>query len=80
MSKNSQESEHNPQAYDAVFARLEAKIDNIALHIVELKTASTKLNERVIALEGFKSYALGVTAVVAASVTYYISRIFNSDK
>ena len=80
MSKPSQEPEHNPQAYDAVFARLEAKLDNITLHIVELKTTNSKLTDRVTALEGFKSYALGVTAVVTAGVTYLASKLIGSDK
>ena len=81
------ELEHNPKAYNALFARFEEKLDNIATSLVEIKGNNKiledeiraelkELSRRVSSLESFKAKALGAIAVISAIATYFWHKAF----
>lgn len=68
--------EYRENSYDAVFSRMEAKLDKISSDISELKDNSKEVEKRVAALEFFRYYLAGIVAaggVVAGIIGDYIS-------
>jgi hypothetical protein len=68
--------EYRQNSYDAVFSRMEAKLDKISSDISELKDNNKEVEKRVAALEFFRYYLAGIVAaggVVAGIIGDYIS-------
>ena len=71
--------EYNPESHNAVFARMEQKLDSIQESVKEIKTDNAKLVDRVSALEHFKFYLIGFTSIIASMGAYVISKVFGKD-
>lgn len=68
--------EYRQNSYDAVFSRMEAKLDKISSDIVEMKENGKEVEKRVAALEFFRYYLAGIVAaggVIAGIIGDYIS-------
>lgn len=68
--------EYRENSYDAVFSRMEAKLDKISSDISELKDNNKEVEKRVATLEFFRYYLAGIVAaggVVAGIIGDYIS-------
>jgi hypothetical protein len=72
----SEEYRHN--SYDAVFSRMEAKLDKISSDISEMKEQSKEVEKRVAALEFFRYYLAGIVAAGGAVAGYVSSKIIKS--
>jgi len=72
--------EYNPESYNAVFARMEQKLDAIQNDVKEIKLDSSKLRERVISLENFKYYLIGFTSIISSFITLIIAKFWNGSK
>ena len=67
--------EYRQNSYDAVFSRMEAKLDKISSDIIEMKENGKEVEKRVAALEFFRYYLAGIVAAVSV-VGGYISAKF----
>lgn len=68
--------EYRQNSYDAVFSRMEAKLDKISSDICEMKEGNKEIEKRVSALEFFRYYLAGIVAaggVIAGIIGDYIS-------
>jgi len=68
--------EYRENSYDAVFSRIEAKLDKISSDVSELKDSNKEVEKRVAALEFFKYYLAGIVAAggtVAGFIGDYLS-------
>ncbi len=68
--------EYRQNSYDAVFSRMEAKLDKISSDISELKDNNKEVEKRVAALEFFRYYLAGIVAAagtMAGFIGDYIS-------
>jgi hypothetical protein len=72
----SEEYRHN--SYDAVFSRMEAKLDKISSDIAEVKENNKEVEKRVAALEFFRYYLAGIVAAGGAVAGYVSSKILKS--
>lgn len=72
--------EYNPESYNAVFARMEQKLDDIQNDVKEIKLDNSKLRERVISLENFKYYLVGFTSIISSFITLIIAKFWNGSK
>ena len=67
--------EYRQYSYDAVFSRMEAKLDKISSDIVEMKENGKEVEKRVAALEFFRYYLAGIVAAGGALAGYFSSKI-----
>ena len=67
--------EYRQNSYDAVFSRIEAKLDKISSDVTELKDSNKEVQKRVAALEFFRYYLAGIVAAVSV-IGGYISAKF----
>jgi hypothetical protein len=70
--------EYRQNSYDAVFSRMEAKLDKISSDISEMKEQSKEVEKRVAALEFFRYYLAGIVAAGGAVAGYVSSKIIKS--
>jgi hypothetical protein len=70
--------EYRQNSYDAVFSRMEAKLDKISSDISEMKDQSKEVEKRVAALEFFRYYLAGIVAAGGAVAGYVSSKIIKS--
>lgn len=74
--------EYRENSYDAVFSRMEAKLDKISSDISELKDNNKEVEKRVAALEFFRYYLAGIVAAAGAMAgfigDYLSSKIMKS--
>ena len=68
--------QHNPNSYDALFGRLDEKLDSIAADIRDIKTTNADLSKRVTVLEGFRYYITGVATLCSSAITFVLSFFF----
>lgn len=67
--------DYNPESYNAMFSRIEQKLDDICDQLAEIKEDNKILRERISSLEHFKYYLMGVAAVFSFIGSYLISKI-----
>ena len=67
--------EYRQNSYDAVFSRMEAKLDKISSDVTELKDNNKEVQKRVAALEFFRYYLAGIVAAGGAVAGYVSSNI-----
>ncbi len=67
--------EYRQNSYDAVFSRMEAKLDKISSDIVEMKENGKEVAKRVAAIECFRYYLAGIVAAGGALAGYFSSKI-----
>jgi hypothetical protein len=72
----SEDYRHN--IFDAVFSRMEAKLDKMSSDISEMKEQSKEVEKRVAALEFFRYYLAGIVAAGGAVAGYFSSKIMKS--
>jgi hypothetical protein len=70
--------EYRQNSYDAVFSRMEAKLDKISSDISEMKEKSKEVEKRIAALEFFRYYLAGIVAAGGAVAGYVSSKIIKS--
>ena len=70
--------EYRQNSYDAVFSRMEAKLDKISSDITEVKEQNKEVEKRVAALEFFRYYLAGIVAAGGAVAGYFSSKIMKS--
>jgi hypothetical protein len=70
--------EYRQNSYDAVFSRMEAKLDKISSDISEIKEQNKETEKRVAALEFFRYYLAGIVAAGGAVAGYVSSKIIKS--
>ena len=70
--------EYRQNSYDAVFSRMEAKLDKISSDVIELKDNNKEVQKRVAALEFFRYYLAGIVAAGGAVAGYVSSKILKS--
>lgn len=70
--------EYRQNSYDAVFSRMEAKLDKISSDISEMKEQGKEVEKRVAALEFFRYYLAGIVAAGGAVAGYVSSKIIKS--
>jgi hypothetical protein len=70
--------EYRQNSYDAVFSRMESKLDKISSDISEMKEQSKEVEKRVAALEFFRYYLAGIVAAGGAVAGYVSSKIIKS--
>ncbi len=68
--------EYNPESHNAVFARMEQKLDSIQESVKEIKVNNTTLEKRVSTLENFKFYLIGFTSIIASMGAYAMNKLF----
>jgi hypothetical protein len=71
--------EYNPESHNAVFARMEQKLDSIQESVKEIKVNNTTLEKRVSTLENFKFYLIGFTSIIASMAAYAMNKLFGKD-
>jgi|APGre2960657444_1045066.scaffolds.fasta_scaffold18069_3 hypothetical protein len=71
--------EYNPESHNAVFARMEQKLDSIQESVKEIKVNNTTLEKRVSTLENFKFYLIGFTSIIASMGAYAMNKLFGKD-
>jgi hypothetical protein len=67
--------EYRQNSYDAVFSRIEAKLDKISSDVTELKDSNKEVQKRVAALEFFRYYLAGIVAAGGAVAGYVSFKI-----
>jgi len=70
--------EYRQNSYDAVFSRIEGKLDKISSDVTELKDNDKEIQKRVATLEFFKYYLAGIVAAGGAMAGYISSKILKS--
>jgi hypothetical protein len=71
--------EYNPESHNAVFARMEQKLDSIQDSVKEIKVNNTTLEKRVSTLENFKFYLIGFASIIASVGAYAMNKVFGKD-
>lgn len=71
--------DYNPENHNAVFARIEQKLDSIQQSVKEIKENSSKLSDRVNVLENFKYYLVGFAAILSIFGSYIAKKFFGKD-
>jgi hypothetical protein len=71
--------EYNPESHNAVFARMEQKLDSIQESVKEIKVNNTTLEKRVSTLENFKFYLIGFASIIASMGAYAMNKLFGKD-
>lgn len=70
--------EYNPESHNAMFARIEQKLDSIQESIKEEKVETSKLAVRVSVLEQFRFYLLGAVSLIGVVSSYIINKVFTN--
>jgi hypothetical protein len=70
-----QKDSYNPDSYNAVFARIEQKLDDVSSDIKEIKKLNFHLEKRVGILENYKYYFSAIIATVTVAVTWVYNKI-----
>lgn len=72
--------EYNPESHNAVFARMEQKLDSIQESVKEIKVNNTTLEKRVSTLENFKFYLIGFTSIIASMGAYAMNKLLGKTR
>ena len=72
---SAQKDSYNPDSYNAVFARIEQKLDDVSSDIKEIKKLNFHLEKRVGILENYKYYFSAIIATVTVAVTWVCNKI-----
>lgn len=70
-----QKDSYNPDSYNAVFARIEQKLEDISNDIKEIKKKEHYLEKRVSGLENYKYYFSAIIASVTLVATWAWNKI-----
>jgi hypothetical protein len=68
-----QKDNYNPESYNAMFARIEQKLDDVSSDVKDIKLMNSDVEKRVGALENYKYYF----SAIVASFTFIISWFWN---
>jgi|TARA_R110000744_G_scaffold29912_6_gene71143 hypothetical protein len=66
---------YNPDSYNAVFARIEQKLEDISSDIKEVKKKEHYLEGRVSALENYKYYFSALIASLSLAATWVWNKV-----
>ena len=66
---------YNRDSYNAVFARIEQKLEDISSDIKDIKKTNFHLEKRVGILENYKYYFSAIIATVTVAVTWVCNKI-----
>lgn len=66
---------YNPDSYNAVFARIEQKLEDISRDIKDVKKKEHYLEKRVSSLENYKYYFSAIIACISVVVTWAWNKV-----
>lgn len=72
---STQKDSYNPDSYNAVFARIEQKLDDVSSDIKEIKRLNFHLEKRVGVLENYKYYFSAIIATATVVATWFWNKV-----
>jgi len=71
-----QKDNYNPESYNAMFARIEQKLDDVSSDVKEIKQMNLEVEKRVGVLENYKYYFSAIIASFTVAASWFWNKTF----